>query len=251
MSWQLASFAIVLASLAVAFWWYERSQPSAKLLAVIGHAGGARGARAGRVRRDPRRQADHDDRARRRGSRSERAPASRSARSPALASNILLGEGPWTPWQMLGWGLVAAFGAALGAIGGRRLSALAIALACALGAELFNLVLDIYTWTGTGNHTLAGFGVVLGAALVFDVTHVVASFAFGLAFGACCCGCSCESAPGCTSAGRPKARRRRRSPSPRAGASPARRAGPRTALLALGLLAFGLAHATAARARAP
>ena len=30
-----------------------------------------------------------------------------------LASNILLGEGPWTPWQMLGWGLVGVLGALL------------------------------------------------------------------------------------------------------------------------------------------
>ncbi len=48
---------------------------------------------------------------------------------------------------------------------------------------MFNLILNVSTWTGTGNHSLAGFGVVLGLALVFDVTHVVASFLFALAFG--------------------------------------------------------------------
>ena len=66
----------------------------------------------------------------------------------------------------------------------RRPSPLAIALACAVAAEVFNLLLDLYTWTGTGNHTLAAFGVVLGSAAAFDITHVVASFVFGLAFGA-------------------------------------------------------------------
>ena len=35
MSWQLASFAIVIGALVVAFWWYEQSHPSAKLLAVV------------------------------------------------------------------------------------------------------------------------------------------------------------------------------------------------------------------------
>src|SRR5438270_12042432 len=34
-SWQLASFALVLLALALALWWYERSQPTAKLLAVV------------------------------------------------------------------------------------------------------------------------------------------------------------------------------------------------------------------------
>jgi hypothetical protein len=85
---------------------------------------------------------------------------------------------------MLGWGIVGLLGAAVGRVAGRRpLPPLLLALACALSAEAFNLVLDLYTWTGTGEHTLAAFGVVLGSALVFDLTHVGASFVFGLAFG--------------------------------------------------------------------
>ena len=102
----------------------------------------------------------------------------------ALASNILLGQGPWTPWQMLGWGLVGLIGAGVGSLTQRRMSPLAIAISCALAAVMFNLVMDLYTWTGAGSHTLAAFGVVLGSSLVFDATHVVASFVFGLAFGA-------------------------------------------------------------------
>ncbi len=182
MSWQLSSFAIVLASLGVAFWWYERSHPPAKLLAVVATlaalaalgrdafaavpdvkpitaivlvSGVAFGAR----------------------------PGFAIGAISALASNILLGQGPWTPWQMLGWGLVGLFGAALRPALGDHPSPLALGLACALGAELFNLVLNVYTWTGTGNHSPAAYGVVLGAALAFDLTHVGASFAFGFAFG--------------------------------------------------------------------
>jgi energy-coupling factor transport system substrate-specific component len=182
-SWQLASFAIVLLALAGAFWWYERSEPPAKLLAIVATlaalaalgrdafaaipdvkpitaivliGGLAFGAR----------------------------PGFAIGAISALASNILLGEGPWTPWQMLGWGIVGLLGAALGAVlGERRPPALLLAVACAASAEAFNLVLDVSTWTGTGNHSLAGLGLVLGSALVFDLTHVLASFAFGLAFG--------------------------------------------------------------------
>jgi energy-coupling factor transport system substrate-specific component len=183
MSWQLASFAIVLVSLALACWWWERSHPPAKLLAVVATlaalaalgrdafaavpdvkpitaivlvSGLAFGAR----------------------------PGFAVGAIGGLASNVLLGQGPWTPWQMLGWGLVGLLGAALGRVLGRREPhPLVLALACAGAAEAFNLVVDIYTWTGTGNHSLAGFGLVLGQALVFDLTHVVASFAFGLLFG--------------------------------------------------------------------
>ncbi|MHB8532215.1 MAG: prenyltransferase/squalene oxidase repeat-containing protein, partial [Solirubrobacteraceae bacterium] len=101
----------------------------------------------------------------------------------ALASNVLLGEGPWTPWQMLGWGVVGLLGAGLGRLAGRRPHALVLAVSAALAAEVFNLIADLSTWTSTGEQTLAAFGVVLGAALSFDLTHVVASFAFALAFG--------------------------------------------------------------------
>ena len=33
----------------------------------------------------------------------------------ALVSNFWLGQGPWTPWEMAGWGLVGLGGAALAA----------------------------------------------------------------------------------------------------------------------------------------
>jgi uncharacterized membrane protein len=181
-SWQLASFAIVLAAVGGAFWWYEHSHPPAKLLALVATlaaiaalgrdafaaipdvkpitaivliCGLAFGAR----------------------------PGFAIGAISALVSNILLGEGPWTPWQMLGWGLVGVFGALLARLLGERPSPILLALSCAFAAEMFNLVLDFYVWTGSGNHSLAGFGVVLGTGVVFDLTHVIASFVFGLAFG--------------------------------------------------------------------
>ena len=183
MSWQLAAFAIVLVTLAGAFWWYERSRPPAKLVALVGAlaalAALGRDAFAAVPDVKPITAIVLVT-----GVAFGAAPGFATGALGALASNVLLGEGPWTPWQMLGWGMVGLLGAALGALAGRRLSPLMIALACAAAAEVFNLLLDFYTWTGTGSHTLAGFGLVLGSALAFDVTHVAASFAFGLAFGA-------------------------------------------------------------------
>ena len=32
----------------------------------------------------------------------------------ALASNVFFGQGPWTPWQMAGWGFVGIAGALIG-----------------------------------------------------------------------------------------------------------------------------------------
>ena len=85
------------------FAWYERGRPSSKLVALV--AALAALAVAGRVfsRRSP---------TSRRRPTSCCCPATRSGRGPgfvvgaigALVSNFFLGQGPWTPWQMLGWG---------------------------------------------------------------------------------------------------------------------------------------------------
>lgn len=183
MSWQLSAFALVAAALCGAFWWYERSRPTAKLIALVGTlaalaalgrdafvaipdvkpttaivlvAGLAFGAR----------------------------PGFAVGAIGALVSNILLGQGPWTPWQMLGWGLVGVAGGLLAAAGGRRMGPLGIALACAVSAEVYNLVLDLYTWVNAGSRTPQAFLVVVGQSAAFDAAHVAASFLFGLAFGA-------------------------------------------------------------------
>ena len=181
-SWQLASFALVLLALAVALWWYERSRPPAKLLAVVATLGAlaalGRDAFAAVPDVKPITAIVLIG-----GLAFGAGPGFAIGAISALASNLLLGEGPWTPWQMLGWGIVGVLGAGLGALSARRPPVLVLALACAAAAEVFNLILDVYTWTGTGNHSLDAFAVVLGAALTFDLTHVVASFAFALAFG--------------------------------------------------------------------
>lgn len=182
MSWSLASFSIVVLAVAVCFWWYERSRPPAKVVAVVATlaALAALGRDAFVALPDVK-------------------PTTAIALVTgycfgaeigfavgavgALASNVLLGQGPWTPWQMLGWGLVGIAGALLAHASRRRLGRLGLALACALAAEGFNLIMDLFTWTLGGAHTLAAYGVIVSGALAFDLTHVVASFAFGFAFG--------------------------------------------------------------------
>lgn len=182
MSWQLVSFAIVLASLGFAFWWYERSHPPAKLLAVVATlaaiAALGRDAFAAVPDVKPITVIVLVS-----GIAFGAGPGFAVGAISGFASNFLLGQGPWTPWQMLGWGLVGLIGGGLGSLTSRRMSSLQIALACAAAAEVFNLVVDLFTWTSAGDQTLRAFGLVLASAVVFDVTHVLASFGFGLAFG--------------------------------------------------------------------
>jgi len=182
MSWQLGSFLLVGAALAGGLWWYERTRPPATLVAVVATlaALAALGRDAFAALPDVKPTtaivliAGY----------TFGAPSGFAVGAiAALASNLELGQGPWTPWQMLAWGLVGVGGALLARASGRRLGRLALAGSCALAAVGFEAILDLYTWTGTGTHSLAGYGVVVGQAITFSATHVVASFAFGFAFG--------------------------------------------------------------------
>ncbi len=99
-----------------------------------------------------------------------------------LVSNFMLGQGPYTPWQMAAWGMVGLGGAVLGHLSRRRVGRVGLALACAVAALIAAEIMDVYTWTLGASHTLAAYLVVAGQGLPYDVTGVVASFLFGLAF---------------------------------------------------------------------
>ncbi len=100
-----------------------------------------------------------------------------------LASNIMLGQGPYTPWQMVAWGLVGLAGATLGALTHRRIARVPLALACAVAALMAKEIMNLYTFTLAGAHTPAAFLAIVGTALPFDLTDVFATLLFALAFG--------------------------------------------------------------------
>jgi energy-coupling factor transport system substrate-specific component len=99
-----------------------------------------------------------------------------------LVSNFVLGQGPYTPWQMAAWGLVGLAGAAFAQLAKRRAGRVQLALGCAVAAFVAGEIMDLYTWTLGAAHTPAAFVIVAGQALPYDVTGVVSSFLFGLAF---------------------------------------------------------------------
>lgn len=86
----------------------------------------------------------------------------------ALLSNIYFGQGPWTPFQMLSWGLIGLL-AGLCARPLRRHPVLLI-LYGALSGVVFSLLMDVYTvlWYG------GGFDPSLyGAAILTALPHTV------------------------------------------------------------------------------
>ena len=98
----------------------------------------------------------------------------------AFVSNLFLGQGLWTPWQMLGWGACGAAGAALAPV---LRSRLALALACGVLGFAFSMLMDVWTWLSFYPHTLAGFTLAVGKGLWFDAAHAIGNVLIALAAG--------------------------------------------------------------------
>jgi energy-coupling factor transport system substrate-specific component len=82
------------------------------------------------------------------------------------------------------WGLVGVAGAALGAVSGRRMGRVPLALACGAAGLAYGAILDFSTWvTFTGEQTLGQYLAISGAALPFNLAHAIGNVVFCLAFG--------------------------------------------------------------------
>jgi energy-coupling factor transport system substrate-specific component len=180
-SWPLASFLLVGVVLAFGWLAYERARPSARMVAVVGTlaAVAALGRDAFVALPDVKPITALTLVV---GYALGPLPGFTVGALGMLASNFVLGQGPYTPWQMAAWGLVGLTGAALGALSGRRLGRVQLALACGLAALGAKELMNVYTWTIGASHTPAALLVVAGNGLPFDVTDTIASFLFGLAF---------------------------------------------------------------------
>jgi len=183
MSWVLASFLVLGLALAAGFGWYERSHPSARVLALVATLAAL--AALGRIAFAPLPSVKPTtDIVLICGYVLGGAPGFAVGAVAALASNLFFGQGPWTPWQMAGWGSAGLLGAALAQIGGRELGRIALAAACAAAGIAFGAVMNVSLWiTYSGDHTLAKLGAVFATSLPFDMAHALGNAGFCLAFG--------------------------------------------------------------------
>ncbi len=181
MSWPLASFLVVGLVLALGWLAYERGRPSPRMVAVVGTlaAVAALGRDAFVALPDVKPITALTLVV---GYSLGPLPGFSVGALGMLASNFVLGQGPYTPWQMAAWGLVGLAGATLGALSGRRLGRVQLALACALAACGAKEVMNVYQWTIGASHTPAAFLAIAGTGLPFDLTDTIASLLFGLAF---------------------------------------------------------------------
>lgn len=107
----------------------------------------------------------------------------------AAISNIFLGQGYWTIWQMLAWGLVGAISSYLRPLllrkgdDGVYLNIKTAAVVSALFGVLYGLIMDTSTFLMFFPPGLYTYLAVLLSGMIFNIFHAAGNFYFTLFFG--------------------------------------------------------------------
>jgi len=101
----------------------------------------------------------------------------------ALVSNFFLGQGLWTPWQMLAWGL----GGCVAGLIGRRVDGYPVVLMTVFSFAwgfIFDWLMNIWMWLSFYYPlSLESLGVVMGSGLFFDILHSIGNAVLALVAG--------------------------------------------------------------------
>jgi hypothetical protein len=181
-SWELASFLVLGATLVAGFAWYERSRPPSQVVALV--AALAALAIAGRIAfaalPNVKPTTDIVIFA---GFALGPAPGFAVGGLTALVSNFWFGQGPWTPWQMAGWGLCGVLGAGL-AVVRPRAGRFTLAAFCALAGIAYGALLNFSLMaTYGGDLSLQRFLALESRAIPFDAAHAIGNAVLALVAG--------------------------------------------------------------------
>ncbi len=182
MNWQLVSFLILGAVLLTGFVWYERSRPPSQIVALVAALSAL--AIAGRVAfaAFPNLKPTTDI-VIFAGYALGGAPGFAVGALAAFVSNFWFGQGPWTPWQMAGWGLCGVLGAAL-ALGFRNAGRLSLAATCGFAAIAYGALLNFSLMaTYGGDLSWRQFGVYEARAIPFEIAHLTGNVVLALVAG--------------------------------------------------------------------
>ncbi|HTW11789.1 MAG TPA: hypothetical protein VME01_03520, partial [Solirubrobacteraceae bacterium] len=182
MSWQLGAFVVLAVGLVGGFAWYERTRPDARTVALVGTlaAFGALGRIAFAAIPNVKPTTDIVLIA---GFALGAAPGYVVGALAALSSNFFFGQGPWTPWQMAGWGLVGLLGALLARVSRGRIGRWPLAILCFPIGFAYTALQDCGDWVNYSDHSVAQLGVYVGKGVGFDLVHAAGCAGFALAFG--------------------------------------------------------------------
>jgi energy-coupling factor transport system substrate-specific component len=183
MTWQAASLVLLGLALAAGFAWYERERPPARVVAVV--AALAALAVVGRLAfaAIPNVKPTTDI-VLFAGYALGAIPGFAVGAVTAIVSNIFLSQGPWTVWQMAGWGVVGVAGAFLARfLRGREPSRFTLAAVCGVAGLAFGAWMDVYQWTLAARQDLDTYVAVAGTSLPYNIAHAVGNVVFCLLIG--------------------------------------------------------------------
>lgn len=100
----------------------------------------------------------------------------------ALCSNMLFGQGAWTPWQMLGFGAVGALAGVFNRRG-RLLGRARLCLFGLLAGYLYGVIVDAFYLLGYVEPTPEAIFTALMGGLLFNTIHAAANAFFLFCFG--------------------------------------------------------------------
>lgn len=183
MSWPVASFAVLALVILAGFTWYERTRPPARVVAMV--AALAALAVVGRLAFAPIPNVKPTtDIVLFAGFALGPVPGFMVGAITALVSNLFFGQGPWTAWQMVGWGGVGVAGALVAHLWrGREPSRLALAAVCGVAGLAFGAFMDVYQWSFTYANDPGSYLVVASTSLPYNLAHAIGNVAFCLLLG--------------------------------------------------------------------
>ncbi len=181
MTWQVGAFGILVIGLLAGFAWYERTRPDAKIVALVGSLAAL--AAVGRIAfaAIPNVKPTTDI-VLVSGYVLGPGPGYVVGAVAALTSNFFFGQGPWTPWQMAGWGATGVIGAVLARLTRGRMGRLPLALFSFVVGFLFTALQDFGDWVTYSDHSLDQLWVYVGKGLGFDLIHACGCFGFAIVF---------------------------------------------------------------------
>jgi energy-coupling factor transport system substrate-specific component len=91
----------------------------------------------------------------------------------AIGSNLFLGEGGWTPWQMLAWGSLGMVAGALQNRSHPRFRKWTLRAYSGIAGYAFGWIMNLWSLFGTGTITLHTYLVLCAASVWFDTLHAV------------------------------------------------------------------------------
>jgi len=101
----------------------------------------------------------------------------------AFVSNVFLGQGPWTIWQMLAWGAIGAAAGGLGLVR-PRIGRAELAAFAAVAGLAFSAIMNVWFWMSfLYPRTPATLAATFAGSLWFDILHAGGNVVFAVIIG--------------------------------------------------------------------